>query len=62
MSESTGGLILIVDDNPEARRMLDTRVRREGHRTVMAENGRQALEVLAREPIDVFEEGSDRSR
>jgi CheY-like chemotaxis protein len=49
----TAGVVLIADDNPEARRMLDVRVKREGHRTVMAENGREALEALAREQIDV---------
>jgi len=55
MSESAAaGVILIADDNPEARRMLDIRVKKEGHRTIMAENGRQALDVLAREAIDVL--------
>ncbi len=56
MSESVSvpGVVLIADDNPEARRMLDIRVKREGHQTVMVENGRQALDVLGRQSIDVI--------
>ena len=45
--------ILIADDNPEARRMLEVRVKREGHQAILVENGRQALDVLARQPVDV---------
>jgi CheY-like chemotaxis protein/tRNA A-37 threonylcarbamoyl transferase component Bud32 len=47
------GLILIVDDNPEARRMLEARATREGYQTILAANGREALEVLTRQPVDV---------
>ncbi len=53
-SVSTPGVILIADDNPEARRMLEIRVKKEGHRTILVENGRQALDVLARERVDVI--------
>ncbi|MCE9566249.1 MAG: protein kinase [Planctomycetes bacterium] len=56
MSEVTTvpGVVLIADDNPEARRMLDVRVKREGHRTIMVENGQEALDVLSRELVDVI--------
>ena len=39
-------LILIVDDDPTQRRLLESLATRFGYRTVMAEGGKQALEVL----------------
>ncbi len=41
------GSVLIVDDNGEARRMLEVRVQREGYGVVLAEDGQQALDLLA---------------
>jgi CheY-like chemotaxis protein/predicted Ser/Thr protein kinase len=40
------GSVLIVDDNDEARRMLEVRVEREGYRAVLAGDGQQALDLL----------------
>ncbi|HXI57048.1 MAG TPA: response regulator [Polyangia bacterium] len=38
--------VLIVDDDPVARRRLCTRLESEGFRTLVAANGREALSVL----------------
>jgi CheY-like chemotaxis protein/tRNA A-37 threonylcarbamoyl transferase component Bud32 len=46
--------VLVADDNPEARRMLQVRIEREGYRVLLVEHGRQALELLAREPVDAI--------
>jgi DNA-binding response OmpR family regulator len=51
---AAGGVILIADDSPDARRMLEVRVKREGHQAILVENGRQALDVLASQPVDVI--------
>src|SRR5260370_37705316 len=45
--------VLIADDNSEARRMLEIRVKREGHAVLLAENGRQALELMERQEGDM---------
>src|SRR5579862_2639107 len=47
------GIVLIADDNSEARRMLEHRVKREGHTVLLVENGKQVLDVLASQPVDV---------
>src|SRR5260370_23548192 len=46
--------VLIADDNSEARRMLESRVKREGHAVLLAENGRQALELMERQDVDMI--------
>src|SRR5260370_37560212 len=46
--------VLIADDNSEARRMLEIRVKREGHAVLLAENGRQALELLEQQNVDII--------
>lgn len=46
-------LILIVDDNEMNRDMLARRLERQGYRTVMAEDGVQALEMLPQHPFDL---------
>lgn len=48
------GRILIVDDEPTNRDVLARRLERQGHRTLQAENGRRALEVLAGETVDLI--------
>ncbi len=49
-----GPAILIVDDNENNRYTLERRLKREGYENFgIAENGRQALEILAERPIDL---------
>jgi CheY-like chemotaxis protein len=48
------GTILIADDNPETRRLLETRARREGYQVLVAADGRQTLEILQRQEVDVI--------
>jgi phosphoserine phosphatase RsbU/P len=47
------GRILVVDDQPENRDVLVKHLEREGHSTVQAENGRQAVEMLNDEAFDL---------
>lgn len=47
------GIVLIVDDIETNRDLLARRLQRQGHRIVMAENGRQALELLKEQPVDL---------
>jgi two-component system response regulator PilR (NtrC family) len=46
--------ILIVDDEPSMRELLDIVLRREGHEVFTASNGKAAIEILEREPIDLL--------
>ena len=45
--------VLVVDDEPGIRELVVEVLRDEGYATVAAENGRMALEVLAREGPDL---------
>lgn len=47
------GHILVVDDDPLNRRLLVGSLERQGHTTSTAEDGAQALDVLAASPADV---------
>ena len=47
------GAILVVDDNEENRDMLARRLAREGHRVRVAPGGREALDALTAEPVDL---------
>lgn len=47
-------IILIVDDNRMNRLLLARGVEQMGHKVAFAENGRQALERLRREPFDLI--------
>ncbi|MDO9442891.1 MAG: response regulator [Beijerinckiaceae bacterium] len=47
--DESGGAALIVDDDPEARERLDSLLQKEGWSTAQAENGKVALDHLARE-------------
>jgi PleD family two-component response regulator len=48
-----GAKVLVVDDDALNRSMLTRLLEREGHRVATAVNGRQAMDVLASEPVDV---------
>ncbi|MGB0387613.1 MAG: adenylate/guanylate cyclase domain-containing protein [Ardenticatenaceae bacterium] len=52
MNPNTGNL-LVVDDIKWNRDLLCRRLRRQGHHVKVAEDGRQALDMLQREPFDV---------
>jgi putative two-component system response regulator len=54
MPEIPAATIMVVDDSEMNRMLLARRLEQEGHRVVSAENGRQALELLARDPIDLI--------
>ena len=45
--------VLVVDDEPALRQILGNVIAKAGHKVQLAENGAQALEILARESIDV---------
>ncbi len=56
LAEETGNAprILIVDDDPGQRSLLDSFLRSQGFRTVIAENGRQALDRLRSHPVQMM--------
>lgn len=45
--------ILVIDDNPEFREILRIHLEANGHRTVLASNGEQGLQLLEREAVDI---------
>ncbi|HEV7861422.1 MAG TPA: response regulator, partial [Acidimicrobiia bacterium] len=47
------GLVLVVDDDSANRDVLARRLRRLGYTVCEAENGRQALEMMATQPVDL---------
>jgi adenylate cyclase len=54
MNEQTRtGRVLVVDDNRMNRLMLERALEMAGHSVVSAENGREALDILADDPPDV---------
>ena len=52
-SELTPRTILVVDDEPNVREILEDLLTAEGHRTLSCESGEQALEVLAEQKVDL---------
>lgn len=44
--------ILVIDDEPAIRRLLDAILKRDGHETIVTGNGKDALSELSREPVD----------
>ena len=46
--------ILVVDDERSMRELLAIVLRREGYEVLLAENGRSAVESLARQPVDLL--------
>jgi two-component system cell cycle response regulator len=51
--QTTEGRLLVVDDNRLNRMKLAHSLQQEGHRFAMAEDGREAMEMLRAEPFDV---------
>jgi len=51
--EEERGFLLVVDDNEMNRDMLSRRLKRQGHRVAVAENGRQALAMMEDERFDL---------
>ena len=49
-----GARLLIADDNKVNRLLMSRSVELQGHRCVLAENGRIALEKLRAEPFDLL--------
>ena len=47
------GRLLVVDDDGMTRDMLSRRLERQGHTVALAEGGRQALEMVRAEPLDL---------
>lgn len=47
------GHILVVDDNPTNRLTLSIGLKQQGHSVTVAEDGRQALEILRTQPFDL---------
>jgi signal transduction histidine kinase len=50
---SGGGYLLIVDDNEINRDLLTRHLQRQGHNITVAENGRQALEIIQTHTFDL---------
>jgi len=46
--------ILVVDDERSMRELLAIVLRREGYEVLLAENGRSAIDLLEREPVDLL--------
>ncbi len=46
--------ILVVDDERAMRELLAIVLRREGYEVLLAENGRSAIDLLEREPVDIL--------
>ena len=45
--------ILVVDDEPKMRRVLEIMLQKMGHGVLPAGNGREALDVYADHPVDL---------
>ena len=53
MANSSPGRLLVVDDNKVNRLLLGRSLEQQGHSIEMAENGRQALEMMHAKPFDL---------
>ena len=46
--------LLIVDDEPQVRKLLETLLRHEGYQTLTASSGEEALQLVAQQPPDLI--------
>lgn len=46
--------LLIVDDEPQVRKLLETLLRHEGYQTLSASSGEEALQLVAQQPPDLI--------
>ena len=53
-SETRQATILVADDERSMREMLAIVLQREGHRVLLADGGRAAVDLLRREPVDLL--------
>src|SRR5262245_26939852 len=53
-AEGRAARILVVDDEQSLRELLAIVLRREGYEVLLADNGRAAVELIEREPVDVL--------
>jgi len=53
-AEPRAARILVVDDEQSLRELLAIVLRREGYEVLLADNGRAAVELIEREPVDVL--------
>ena len=53
MTDAAAPCVLVVDDEPQIRKFLDISLRAQGYATVLAANGREALERAATRNVDL---------
>ncbi|AZE83894.1 diguanylate cyclase/phosphodiesterase [Pseudomonas orientalis] len=51
---SSPATLLIVDDEPQIRKLLETLLQHEGYQTLSASNGEEALQLVAQQPPDLI--------
>lgn len=51
---SSPATLLIVDDEPQVRKLLETLLQHEGYQTLSASNGEEALQLVAQQPPDLI--------
>ncbi len=52
-SQGTHPVVLVVEDEPDLRSLLDRQLDRAGYRVLLAEDGLEGLEAAWREPVDL---------
>lgn len=51
---SSPATLLIVDDEPQVRKLLETLLQHEGYQTLTASSGEEALQLVAQQPPDLI--------
>ena len=52
--QTSSGRLLVVDDNARNRDLLSRRLKQQGYSVCTADNGRQALELIQTQPVDLI--------